>query len=133
MGTAKQWVDITTTHNKEKDTSAATSKLQLYGGSAVLSCDKAEVDFGSMQSEDECLKDLVKGLQFESGTRDVTEPGEKVYDKQNTWPRNLHIHTHKPIPPAKVGGPYLCDSDSDVTAVPIMMVEDLDMVEDSDD
>ena len=34
--------------------------------------------------------------------------------------------------PAKAGGPYLCDSDSDVT-VPITVVENLEMVEDSED
>jgi hypothetical protein len=92
--------DIATTPNKEKDKCYHFKTLAV-----VLAAVTKQVGFGNMLSEDyEYLKDLVKGIHFESVTRDITEPGEKVHnDKEDIWPRNLRIRTYKPTHSCKSG------------------------------
>jgi hypothetical protein len=86
-----------------------------------------QVDFGNLPNEKERLQDIVEGIDFESG-------GVNQYGKDKRKAKNLDEETMKGRTrtlkqiPVCAGGPYLCDSDSDVT-VPITAVEELETVE----
>ena len=81
----------------------------------------------------ESMQDEPQVTNENKSTIQVTKKAQKdkEHDRGDTWPRKGHVSTLRSIH-ATPGGPYLCDSDSDVT-VPITVVENLEMVEDSED
>ncbi len=90
-----------------------------------------KVDFGNLPSEKEQLQDIVEGIHFQSGS--ANQSGKDKRKAQYLDNESLKGKTQnlKQIP-AHAGGPYLCDSDSDVT-VPISAVEELEIVEDEEE
>ena len=91
----------------------------------------SQVDFGNLPSEKERMQDIVEGIHFQLGG-----PNQSGKDKRKAqYLKNETLtgkkKTLKQIPVC-AGGPYLCDSDSDVT-VPISAVEELEMVEDEEE
>jgi hypothetical protein len=86
-----------------------------------------EVDFGNMPDEKERLQDLVAGIHFQSVDGSAVGNDKRMGYDQAKGAKKLRMPTHEQIP-VKAGGPYLCDSDSDVTA-PMTMVEELEGTE----
>jgi hypothetical protein len=101
----------------QKDNTMRSHKPRKLRQSMVETLEQEDVI--STTSDEECV------------TYDDAEQVKNIHDQEDTWPRKDNAHTLRSIP-ARAGGPYLCDSDSDVT-VPITMVESLEMVEDSED
>jgi hypothetical protein len=93
--------------------------------------EKVQVDFLSMPIQKDRLQDLVEGIRFYLPSNGGDGNDKRRGDNQDTRSRETRIPVHKKIK-ARAGGPYLCDSDSDVT-VPISMVEELETVEDWED
>jgi hypothetical protein len=124
MGPDKEWSDAPTTPEDE-----AAKCYHYKPTDAVV----VHVDFLNMPREKERLKDLVEGTHFQSAQGDATSGKDKrTGTYEDAGSKKMRVHTpHKQIP-VKAGGPYLCDSDSDVTW-PISMVEELETMEDLED
>jgi hypothetical protein len=74
---------------------------------------------------------IVEGIHFQSGEGNTSGTDKRQAEYLYDGSRNLRTTRLKQIP-VYAGGPYLCDSDSDVT-VPILAVEELERVEDSEE
>ena len=87
-----------------------------------------QIDFGNLPSEKERRQDIVEGIYFQSGGNDRSGREKRKAQYLDNYTLKVKTQTLKQIPVC-AGGPYLCDSDSDVT-VPISVVEELETVED---
>ena len=110
----------------QRDTSRQSNK-----DAAEAATIAGRVDFGNLPSEKERLQDIVEGIHFQSSGAHQSKKDKRKADYLDNGTSEGKTTTLKQIPVC-VGGPYLCDSDSDVT-VPISVVEELETVEESAD
>jgi hypothetical protein len=90
-----------------------------------------QVDFENLPSEKERRQDIVEGIHFHSGSANQSGEDKRkapYLDNESLKGKTQHLRQI----PVRAGGPYLCDSDSDVT-VPICVVEELETVEDEEE
>jgi hypothetical protein len=109
----------------------------LFGG-----IEKPSEDGMNEEEELEELEQKIAEYTADTSTTQKPKPGELFHQEkegpsrseetsQGKWGQKKDRACRLRSIPATAGGPYLCDSDSDVT-VPITMVENLEMVEDSE-
>jgi len=115
-----------TTEKEKKEETAMESNRTTNGVANITK----EGGFGNLPSKKEELQDRVEAKHFQSGGANQSGNEKRKARYLGSESVRGKTPTLKQIPVC-AGGPYLCDSDSDVTA-PISMVEDLETVEDAE-
>jgi hypothetical protein len=122
MGPDKDWFDDQKTQKEEVDKC-------IYKTPKATGVEEAarRVDIVNMPKERLNLKKQVTRNHAQSVHENDGENEKRPRYGKDDKAKKMKMPTHKRIP-VKAGGPYLCDSDSDVT-VPITMVEELEKEE----